>query len=252
MEGRGGFVVNRFLVEGRDFEKKVVVVEETEDVHHLARVLRVRIGETLALSDGEGSRCQAAVSAIEKGRVIFDVVSREPKIHREDQRVRLTLVCAVPKFAHFEEVVDKGTQLGVDEIIPMFTERSLVDRDGFLKKKSRYERLRTAAGKQSGALFLPILSAPVSFSEVMGRARSFDLVLIPNLADAACSLRDVLTGFSGGRLCVLIGPEGDFSPSEIEAAMSMGARGVDLGSSVLRVDTGAIAVMSYVRIVFTP
>ncbi|MGE5279657.1 MAG: RsmE family RNA methyltransferase [Deltaproteobacteria bacterium] len=242
--------MNRFTVDKKDISGDAVVISEPQDVHHLTRVLRVHPGEDVFISDGAGAGYVTTLVSAGRAEAHLAVKERLPVRRREEERLRLTLACAVPKASHFEDIIDKGTQLGVEAFVPLVTQRSLVDEAACLRKMPRWERVRRAAARQSGVLFLPELAAPVAFTDFLPRLASFDLKILPHLAAQTRSLADACDGFARGRVAVLIGPEGDFSPAEVRAALDAGCRGACLGCSVLRVDTAAIAVASYLRLRF--
>src|SRR5512135_2274132 len=203
--------MNRFYVNARDIDRSARVIRITDPraIHHMSRVLRLRQGEEIFVSDGEGGGYVAAFPAVVEEELVLPIVRIQPRRRREDRRLRLTVACAVPKYAHFEEVIDKGTQLEVDEIVPLITDRTMVTPAAVIKKRGRWERLMLAAAKQSGAIFLPSLRGPVSFEVFLRELGGFELCLLPHLAELTKTLPQVLSGFAGGRLCVMIGPEGD-------------------------------------------
>ena len=239
--------MNRFTVDKKHVGPASIDITDAADIRHLTRSLRVRPGEDICVSDGEGAAYIATLEKVTSAAARLSIKERLPVRRREEQRVRLTLACAVPKLAHFDDVIDKGTQLAVDAFVPLLTERSLVSLASCLKKMPRWERVRRAAAKQSGALFLPELQRPVSFKDFLPQLAVYDLKILPHLSEQTRSLDEVCAGFDHGRVVALIGPEGDFTPQEVAAAIGAGCAGVSLGPSVLRVDTAAIAVASFIR-----
>ena len=210
--------------------------------------MRKAAGEDIFISDGEGGRYITTVDQITKGGIVLKIKETLTKQKREERKIKITLACAIPKFTSFEDIVDKGTQLGIDEIIPLLTQRTLIKREVFERKMGQLKRVMTTAARQSGALFLPDLKDPMSFDDLLKVIHQFELCLLPNLSDKAFDLKDAVAPFKKGRLLVMIGPEGDFTRREIDLAFKAGCRGISLGESVLRVDTAAIAVMSFLRL----
>ena len=243
--------MNRFFVEKSQIGRETIDICNSSDVRHLISSLRVKKGEDLFVSDGEGSGYIAQVTQVSKHRVSLKIKTTLKKCSRDEQQIRITLACAVPKGVRFEEVVDKATQLGADEIIPLLTKRTFMKKDAFDKKRDRLQRIMTAAAKQSGASFLPHLREAVYFKDFIKEAGSFDLCLLPNLSERPLGLKKAVATFKRGRILVLIGPEGDFSPQELALAFQMGCQGVSLGESVLRVDTAAIATISFLKMFLT-
>jgi len=240
--------MNRFFVPKEDCAGPLVRLTDPDDVHHLTRVLRLRPGEEVMISDGDGGSFLTVLEGYDKHSARLKVVKSLARRRRDGQRWRLSLAVAVPKNARFEDVVDKTTQLGVDEIIPLITDRTLVTAAQVSKKAGRYRRVIKASAKQSGVVFLPFLRDPVTFEQLLGLAGGYDMRCLPNLSEATVSLPQALAEIHKGRILVCIGPEGDFSLQEIQAAFAAGFKGVCLGDSVLRVDTAAIAVAAFFRL----
>jgi 16S rRNA (uracil1498-N3)-methyltransferase len=242
--------MNRFYVSKDQIVKERITIHDRQDARHLIGVLHLKKGEELYVSDGEGSAYLCELDEAKRQSVILRIKKRLSRLARDQQKVLVSLACAVPKNTRFEEVVDKGTQLGVDEIIPLFTGRTVVKKEAFDKKRGRFERILLAAAKQSGALFLPHLRDSVVFHDLFKKTLDYHLMLLPNLSSKSKTFKEALQELKGRRLLILIGPEGDFSPEEIKEALKAGCQGVSLGESVLRVDTAAIAALSFVRLYF--
>lgn len=240
--------MNRFYVPRENIGAEVIRITDADDVRHFRKVLRIEKGEDVFISDGEGGGYVAAFEQEKKGEVLLAIRLREPVFSRRDRPLAITLACAVPKRSHFDEIVDKGTQLGVDTIVPLVTKRSLVSLEECRKKADRWQRVCVAAAKQSGVLFLPQLKAPVMFEDLLKDAQRYDLKILPNLSQRSLSLSQAAASCRGSRILVMIGPEGDFSADETRAALASGFLGVSLGASVLRVDTAAIATLSYLSL----
>lgn len=242
--------MNRFYVEPAHISETTIKIVDPGDVRHLIKALRVQKGEDFLISDGQGCRYLAGVDFTSGKEVSLKIKERLTRVNREEQKIKVCVACAVSQNTRFEEVIDKGTQLGVDEIIPLFTERTLVKKAVFDKKRARLGRVLVAAAKQSGVLFLPHLKDSISFDNLIDGLGKYDLCLLPNLSENVRILKDAIMPFKKGRILVLIGPEGDFSPQEIGKAIRAGCQGVTLGDSVLRVDTAAIAMISYLKLNF--
>ncbi len=242
--------MNRFYVDKTCVIGDKAVIHDAQDIRHLVKALRAGLKEKMFITDGEGQAYESEIESISKNKILLRILKVIKKIRRDEQKVRFSIACAIPKFAKFEDIVDKGTQLGADEIIPLLTERTLVEKDLFIKKEERLKKVMISAAKQSGVLFLPFLRGPVSYRDFITNAASYDLKLVPNLSKAGLNLKGAVSNFKGGRIAVMIGPEGDFTKQEISLAESRGFQGVCLGDAVLRVDTAAIAVLSFLRLFF--
>jgi 16S rRNA (uracil1498-N3)-methyltransferase len=220
-------------------------------------VLRLNPGEKAVLFD-EKAREYDAILQGSSHEVIFSVKERAAKI--EPGKTNLTIACALPKKSKFDDIVDKLTQLGVNAIVPLITERVVVklEKANTEAKLLRWQKIAKSACEQSQRITPPAISAPVNFKDFLKRAcpvdakrlygeREFDLKLIPTLEGKRNKLKELKLG-TAANILVLIGPEGDFAPSEVSLAVKHGFIPVSLGSNVLRVDTACVAVASFIKL----
>ena len=215
-----------------DFDPKKGVLNEVESRHAL-KSMRLRVGDVLSIGDGQGNLYTAEVADTSGG--ILEV--RVLETHYEPPaKCRLTIGVAPPKNpARFDWFLEKATELGVDTIVPMHTERT--ERSHI--KYNRAERVITAASKQSQRPYLPVLEEILDFEKVLAMAEGEKYIAHCNETFKRLPVSEVAT-HSHSAEWVLIGPEGDFSPEEIKRAEKMGFRGIDLGSRRLRTETAAI------------
>lgn len=198
-------------------------VLDDDDAHHLLRVLRLRDGERVSVSDGDGRWRLTALAGGE-----LEPLGETHDERGEGPRRRRTVVAAIPKGDRVEWMVQKLTELGVDDIVLLHSARSVVRWDSARAEKqlARLRRIAREASMQSRRVWLPSVSGPVEFR---------DAIELPGA---------VLAAPDGPRLsdqlCVVIGPEGGFSDEEVAAA----AATVSVADNVLRVETAAVAVAS--------
>ena len=241
--------MNRFFIEKINPKDKSIILSDHTQLHHLRDVLRARPLEKVAFFDGSGNEYIAVVTEIGPGAARLEV--KERKLSREPG-VKITVACAIPKKVKMDDIVDKLTQLGVQRIIPLQTERVIVrlDKQKKAQRLSRWQKIALSASKQSQRSKLPIIDPITGFKDAVLAGSGFDLKLIPTLGGRRESLKEVFSGFSGKieKVMLLIGPEGDFTPGEVALAKEAGFLPVSLGLQVLRVDTAAIAVVSFIRL----
>ncbi|MCU1588712.1 MAG: hypothetical protein JWN31_2205 [Frankiales bacterium] len=200
---------------------------------HAATVRRMRVGETLELVDGRGTRCTCTVAAVTKDSLSCDVVDRA---HEPAPTPRVTLVQALAKGGRGELAVELATEVGVDQIIPWAASRSIAKAPAG-QPIERWESTAREAAKQSRRSWLPVVGTPQTTAEVASLPGSL-LVLHE---EAAASLSTLV--LPDGDLVLVVGPEGGLSPDELDAFTDAGASVVRLGGSVLRTSTaGAVAV----------
>ena len=216
-----------------------------EEAHHCRNVLRHAVGDQIEVFQGRGVSAVARICELRKSEVELELVKREK---REPIRVSVTLAQALPKGKHMEFVVQKATEIGVTRILPLVTERTVVRLEEEDKKREKWHRVALEACKQCGQNWLPEL-APVETVPHFLAGDLPDWCLVAALAPEAKRLRELMGGKPAdemGSLALAVGPEGDFSPSELEAFREAKFDFLSLGPNVLRSETAAIYALSVV------
>lgn len=210
-----------------------------EESHHGAKVLRLRVGDEVALFDGRGGAANACVACVAGGRVEVEV--GEPTSHGFDASVKLTVAVAMPKSHRQAYLVEKCTELAVAGIWPITTERSVARVSSGAVEKLR--RRAIEAVKQSHRYWAPRIEASRTFAQCLEHVGSFDAIYLMDATADAVSLRSVLSEVTDGQsVLALIGPEGGWAEAERSAALAVGGSVVRLGRTVLRTETAAVAV----------
>jgi 16S rRNA (uracil1498-N3)-methyltransferase len=225
-----------------------VPISDAEQLHHLKDVLRLKIEDQVTVFDGEGTRYLCRIVGLDRKQANLFIVSKKDI---QPSSSKITIACALPKKAKMDEIIDKLTQLGVDTIIPMMTERVIIKYDE--NNENRYERwgkIALSASEQSQRSRLPVIVKITSLKELLAGSDQYSLKLLPTLEGERINIQLVNSVDSAANILVLIGPEGDFSPQEVQQARDCGFIPVSLGQNILRVDTAAIAVASYLRFAF--
>jgi 16S rRNA (uracil1498-N3)-methyltransferase len=223
----------RFLISGPVVTGSRVCLEGDE-LHHAARVARVRVGERIEVLDGRGSAAEAIVVEASRDRV--DVEIGAPVSSREAP-VAITLASALIAPDKYELVLQKGCELGVSRFVPVISERVETRVERVLGKLDRWERILLEATKQCGRAVLPRIEPPIGLDRLL--AREEGLILFD--ADEAT---DPWPGPRVAHATLLVGPEGGFTPDEIAAAKLAGASVCSLGPRRLRAETAAIAAVA--------
>jgi 16S rRNA (uracil1498-N3)-methyltransferase len=229
------------LSENIDLDSGSLTVDGDE-FHHLVRVLRKKTGERILVTDGNGLRCEVSISNIGKtsfkGEILGYSRLDRPKT---EVTVALSLLKAPQRFELF---LEKATELGVTSIIPMITARTLSQpsSDKIKGKLNRWRTIMLSAARQSKRHYLPRLTEPLSFKNVMA-LQGFDLKLIPyELSEAAPRVQ-----CSGKKILFLIGGEGGFTAAEVQESHAAGFGEISLGKSILRAETAGIFAVAFVR-----
>lgn len=209
--------------------------------HHLVKVLRAVAGDEVFVFDGAGRTARARLKSL--APAVLEII-REDAVEC-DGACGVTLIQALPKGSRMDLIVEKATELGVSAIVPVITERVIVEPKS--ERVERWRRIVVSASKQCGAAGMPMVMDITPYSEALARLEPFDLLLVGSLGADAILLRDVLRGSDAKRIGVIIGPEGDLTSDEIDEAVRHGAVQVSFGDLVLRVETAALYVLSAVR-----
>jgi 16S rRNA (uracil1498-N3)-methyltransferase len=218
---------------------------EGDAANHIARVLRLEPGDPLTVFDGRGDEYAARIEAIRKGAVIVEVQERSAS--ERESPLSLTLAQGVSRGERMDWVVQKATELGVTRIIPVLTERTVVNLDARQAERrlQHWQGIAVAACEQCGRARIPDIAPPVALQAFLGRStceRAARLLLSP-----AGTLRvDDLSPPEHG-LLVLIGPEGGLAEAEQRAALAAGFQAVRLGPRVLRTETAAVAALTLLQ-----
>lgn len=227
------------------------VLLSPEESHHALRVLRLGVGDAVALLDGAGVEARGSVLAADKRAVRVGV--RERIVHPA-LPCAVTLLQALPKGRLMDTIVEKATELGAARIVPLLTEHTISrpDDDHAASKLEKWRTTALEAVKQCGNPWLPRIEVPVTFAEFLRCKERFDLALVASLHPGARPIRAVFEEFQArekrrpATLAVWVGPEGDFTAPEIAALVSDGVQPITLGRLVLRCDTAAVATLALV------
>jgi 16S rRNA (uracil1498-N3)-methyltransferase len=206
-----------------------------DELHHLVRVLRIGVGDTVTLFDGTGNEAEAAVIQVADDAVVLSVGAARPA--GSESEIELVLAMAVPKGDRFGWLVEKATELGVRRLVPLLTERSVViPGDGKLDKM---RRTIIEACKQCRRAQLMVLDEPQEWPAFVASVASATAFWVAHPSGAPLH-RNQLS--AAGHIAAAIGPEGGFTDREIEQAAESGATLISLGPRILRIETAALAV----------
>ncbi len=221
-------------------------VLEGADVNHMKNVLRMRQGEEVKISDGEGKVYRCRVRAYEDGRAVLDIL--EELEADTELPSEIWLFQGLPKGDKMDWIVQKAVELGVYRIVPFRASRSVVklDEKKAGKKCGRWQTVAKGAAEQSGRGVIPEVGQVQDFREALRTAGSLDRILIPyelerGMAETVKVIEDIAPGQSVG---IFIGPEGGFEKEEIELAVQHGAVPVSLGKRILRTETAGLTALS--------
>ncbi len=236
----------RILIPPDAVSGSTIRITEAGTLHHLRRVLRLRAGEPVECFDGAGHGYLGTVREANARELIVSV----ERDRQEPAPARPVLLAhALIRPERFEWVLEKATELGVDRILPLVTSRTTVrlPHDPAAARLQRWRRLLVAACEQCGRCRLPQLDPPQHLDEAVAQLAGQQL-LLPTLAWPGRPAVQVVESLDpSAPVAVLIGPEGDFSPEEVAAAMAQGAEPVSLGRLTLRSETAALVMLALLQ-----
>jgi 16S rRNA (uracil1498-N3)-methyltransferase len=214
-----------------------------DDARKIATVLRGRSGDRVQVIDSAGSAFSASL-AVDAAAVVATLAERLERGARESA-VRLAIAQAIPKGRKMDVVVEKATELGVAEIVPLRSDRVEGDRTGE-HKSERWQRLAKTAAQQCGRTVVPNVAPIAAWDDLLATFPDYERVYLPwELADVR-PLRDVFERDAPHVASALfvIGPEGGFSEREVQRAVAAGAATISLGTRILRTETVALVVLA--------
>ncbi len=243
--------MHRFYLSPAECQTDPLILSERES-HHAVNVLRIRPRERVVVLNGAGDEflCEARES---DRRALTLKVVRKNRIPPLPYQV--TLAQAVTKGKTMELIVQKATELGAYRIVPILSGRTVaqVETNDIPAKIEKWQATAVEALKQCGSAWLPHLETPLTPQAFLARVERFDLSFIASLQSDARHPREHFDGFRSENkyppktICVWVGPEGDFTPAEVNAVRAAGALAATLGQLVLRSETAAIYCLSVIN-----
>jgi 16S rRNA (uracil1498-N3)-methyltransferase len=240
-------------VNPQDIKNGNFIIKDKDEVKHLSKVFRIQKGEKIYLFDNTGKRYLGEVCEVQKffisGKILSEIKSKEKKLY-------LKIFPALIKSERFQLLLEKITEIGVDEILPYFSERSVVkiSSEKIQSKLSKWKKIILSSSKQSNSQKIPKLSENIlKFEEAILSVDSSELNLIAWEFEDKNLLKDIIFDFLSKkpkfplRCNLFTGPEGGFTKSEIDFAVSHGFKTFSLGKNILRAETAVIVSASLIN-----
>lgn len=240
--------MNQFFVEPSQIrDNKIVIIGK--DVNHIKNVLRMKRGDEISVSNGVDQKEYRGIIEEMKEDAVFCVLAfvKEDGVELPS---KVYLYQGLPKADKMELIIQKAVELGVYEIIPVSTKRSVVKLD---EKKSRgkiarWQAISEAAAKQSKRAIVPKISEVMNFKEALNDCRMKQVKMIPyELAEGMENTKEIINSLKPGQsIAVFIGPEGGFDETEISEATEYGVKPVTMGKRILRTETAGFTILSWI------
>lgn len=247
--------MSRFFVDRSAVLEREIEITDKDDIRHITKVLRLKPGDFVDISDSAEYEYRAELMSFEKDRIVAAIHDKQS--FSKEPALRVSLYQGIPKQGKMETIIQKTVELGINRIIPVFTKRTVVTEKGnFEKKLERWQKIADEAVKQCKRGLIPQIEAPVRFSQMLETViLEHDLVLFLYENEEKTTIKDVLRSRmkqladQGQRIqsvALIIGPEGGFSDEEAEKLDQEEIFCATLGKTVLRTETAGIAALSMV------
>ncbi|MEO0416179.1 MAG: 16S rRNA (uracil(1498)-N(3))-methyltransferase [Verrucomicrobiota bacterium] len=234
---------HRFYLPTESWKSEVLTLVD-EEAHHCKDVMRCREGDDIFVFDGNGRVAECKIQSLSKRQVIVEITCQEtvPK-----PSAAITLGQAIPKGKNMELIIQKATELGVQSIVPLISDHTVVQLNAKerAKKQDKWQRVVIEACKQCGQNWMPKIAPIITAYEFIAAAEE-EWKLIAAIDDRAEPFHPIFDKLGGksSSACILIGPEGDLTAAEVGCALEAGFSPASLGPIILRSETAAIYCLS--------
>ncbi len=222
----------KFFTDRENIGEKIILTGE--DARHIGRVLRMAPGDEVTVCDKEGTDYYCKIEKITKEDVTLSVIKSEAC--PAELELKITLYQCIPKAGKMDSIIQKATELGAFEIVPVLSERCVAKGE----KAERWQKIAYEAAKQCKRGVIPKVRNTLTFSEAIEELKEKELAFMPYE-----EARDGKITYSGEKSAgFIIGPEGGFSPVEVKKASDAGIKICTLGKRILRTETAGSTVLS--------
>lgn len=239
-------VMARFYVPQPQIEKGMLRVEGNE-VRHIRRVLRLKAGDEIVVFDGSAKEYEGKIIEESPSSIVIKI--QNTFISGKESHLEITLAQSLLKGEKMDYLIQKATELGVKEIIPFFSSRSipLLEKSRRLRRHHRWERIAVEASKQCGRGVVPKIEPLQDYSEMLQNI-SLDFLRLILWEEEGTRLKEVLEGSKEKtKIFFIVGPEGGLSQVEVGHAKQKGFIPVTLGKRILRSETASLCLLSILQ-----
>ncbi len=237
--------MHRFFVPSEQISDNNITITGS-DVNHIKNVLRMKVGDKIEVFDSSGSEYKAIIKEINTERVLCRIA--ESRQQKAERRINVTLAQCLPKAKKMDFIIQKATELGVDSIIPVISERSIPKiEDKADKKISHWQKTAKEAAEQSGRTDIPGIKPLIKFEDLIKTVKNYSIALLPWEGEKNTTLKKSLNSIllpPLPQILILIGPEGGFSQEEVDLAKKAGFQSMTLGKRILRTETAGIVMLA--------
>jgi len=241
--------MSRFYVSRESIKGKTIFISGKE-AHHILDVMRLKKTDKVTTFDGAGKEYSGFIKDVSRDSLTVEITGIRDSLSVKGPR--LWLIQALPKKDKMDYIIEKSTEIGVHSVTPVSCERAIPvwDSAKMSARAERWRKIAREAAKQCGRADIPEVGDIKDFRGAVKDAGDRGLCLIATLGEGTVKIRDAIRGFKGKSLAIAIGPEGDFTVDEVNAAKKEGFKPVSLGANVMKSDTAALAALAILNYEF--
>lgn len=234
----------KFFVLPKNITDNQIIIDG-DDAKHIKNVLRMREKESITVCDGNENDYECEILSFGENLVSLRINSKNRCF--AEPNVKVTLFQGLPKADKMELIIQKCVELGIDKIVPVETEHTVVKLDKKEQKKlDRWRKISESAAKQSGRGKIPEIGNILSFKEAISKTKEYDLSIIPYEKEEIKTLKFIRDEKECKSVAVFIGPEGGFSNDEVLAAKNCNIIPITLGKRILRTETAGFSTLNII------
>ncbi|MEF2690890.1 MAG: RsmE family RNA methyltransferase [Bacilli bacterium] len=219
---------------------------DKKDINHIINVMRLNVNDQIKLINN-GTIYDAIITKIEKNNVLYEIIKKEESKSLKDYKV--IIACSIIKEQKMDYLLQKATELGVDEIIPIISERTIVKVKQASSKIDRWNRIIKESVEQSHRVSIPIIKDIISLKELSNL--EYSIKILCNTNEKSKNIKKVLQDSKKrDTIIIVVGPEGGFTDSEINYLENSGFISTSLGKNILRAETVPLYVLSVINYEF--
>ena len=219
---------------------------DKKDINHIINVMRLNVNDQIKLINN-GTIYDAIITKIEKNNVLYKIIKKEESKSLKDYKV--IIACSIIKEQKMDYLLQKATELGVDEIIPIISERTIVKVKQASSKIDRWNRIIKESVEQSHRVSIPIIKDIISLKELSNL--EYSIKILCNTNEKSKNIKKVLQDSKKrDTIIIVVGPEGGFTDSEINYLENSGFISTSLGKNILRAETVPLYVLSVINYEF--
>ncbi len=237
--------MQKLFIENELINEKIILNEEQS--RHIARSLRMKKGDMLTVCDGAGTDYGCIIDEITKDFVALSVCYKQAS--SSEPSIKVSLFQGVPKGDKIEDIIQKCVELGIYEITPVLTERSVSrpDEKQAQKKQARYQKIALEAAQQSGRGIVPKINKMQNFKQAVQNCNADVKILF--YEGGGKSIKSIVNeNKNASSFAIFIGPEGGFEKEEVDEILNFGGINATLGARILRTQTAPVAALAAIML----